>query len=255
MMKNTVTMGKNRTGVDLSPVHKQELAEVTALTVPSMEGDETVMAEARAEYFEDPETIGSMPPPGTVKGAASAALDMAKGASATVFLDKLGARLSFERSGTRLYEALIGKFDASEPLPGGPTREDLVHIHNEELQHFELCRQAMKSLGADPTAMTPSADVEAVASMGLFQVVSDPRMNLKQSLEAILVAELTDNDCWSTLIDLAKAAGHTQLAGQFEQALANEQDHLLKVRTWVKNATLAEGAPVATAVKKAIGKA
>ncbi|HVH42977.1 MAG TPA: ferritin-like domain-containing protein, partial [Labilithrix sp.] len=168
-------------------------------------------------------------------------VDLAKGADLTVFLDKLGERLAFERTGTRLYAALLGKFDASEPLPGGPTRAELEKIAAEELQHFEMLRDAMLSLGADPTAITPSADVAAVCSMGLIQVIGDPRMNLKQSLEAILVAELVDNDCWLVLTELARAAGHKKLAEKFRMAVAEEAEHLVKVRTWVKNATLAEG--------------
>src|SRR4051812_7310772 len=100
MMKNTVSIGKNRTGVELSPVHKRELAEVTDLTIPSMPGDETVLFNARAEYIEEGEGIGSMPPPASVKGAVATVMDAAKGASPTLFLDKLGERLAFERTGT-----------------------------------------------------------------------------------------------------------------------------------------------------------
>jgi rubrerythrin len=249
MMKNAVSLGKNRTGIDLSPVDKQLLIEGAAKAVPSMEGDESAMDETRAEYLEQGEQIGSMPPPGTVKGAASAVADAAKGASATVFLDKLGERLAFERTGTRLYAALIGKFDASEPLPGGPTRAELEKIYADERAHFEMLREAMLSLGADPTAITPSADVAAVSSMGIIQVMGDPRMNLKQSLEAILVAELVDNDGWTMLSELANAAGHKALVPRFQQALAQEAQHLMMVRTWVKNTTLNQGAPVKAAMR------
>jgi hypothetical protein len=239
-MKNTVEIGMNRTGIDLSPVDKKLLIEGAAATIPSMDGDESAIEETRAEYLQEKATIGSMPPPATVKGAASTVVDAVKGASPTVFLDKLGARLAFERTGSRLYATLIGKFDASAPLPGGPTRAELEKIHGEEIAHFEMLREAMLGLGADPTAITPSADVEAVSSMGLLQVISDPRMNLKQSLEAILVAELVDNDCWTVLVELARQGGHEELAKRFDRALAEEAVHLANVRTWVQNATLGE---------------
>lgn len=237
-MKNQVTMGTNRTGVDLSPIQKKELAEVTALTVPSTEGDGTALVEGRTPYLEEGTPIGSMPPPATVKGVAKAAAQAMTGTSPSVFLDKLGERLAFERTGTRLYESLIGKFEASEPFPGGPTAEQLRKIHAEELAHFEMLRQAIVSMGADPTVMTPSADVAAVQSMGILQVIADPRMSLKQSLEAILTAELVDNDCWGMLVELAQAAGKKELVVQFQQALADERDHLVKVRAWVKAGTL-----------------
>jgi hypothetical protein len=242
-MKNTIELGKNRTGIDLSPIDKKLIIEGAQQAIPSMEGDESALEETRAEYLEEGESIGSMPPPGTVKGAASAVVDTVKGNKATVFLDKLGERLAFERTGSRLYAALLGKFDASEPLPGGPTRADLEKIHREEIKHFELLREVMLGLGADPTAITPSADVAAVSSMGIIQVLGDPRMNLKQSLEAILVAELVDNDSWAMLTQLATSGGHTAIAQKFQQALTEEQQHLVNVRMWVKNATLGESAP------------
>jgi rubrerythrin len=243
VIKNTTEVGKNRTGIDLSPIDKKLLIEGAAQTIPSMEGDGSAIDETRAEYLDQGFSIGSMPPPATVKGAASTLVDTAKQTKATVFLDKLGERLAFERTGTRLYMALIGKLDASEPLPGGPTRGDLEKIHAQELQHFEMLREVMLGLGADPTAITPSADAGAVSSMGILQVMGDPRMNLKQSLEAILVAELVDNDCWTVLTELALATGHDALAKRFEQATAEEREHLANVRSWVRNATLGEARP------------
>ena len=101
-----------------------------------------------------------------------------------------------------------------------------------------MLRQVMVTMGGDPTALTPSADVAAVNAMGLLQVLGDPRMNLKQSLETILIAELVDNDCWGTLIELARTEGNASVVRQFEQALAQEQVHLSNVRRWVRAATL-----------------
>jgi hypothetical protein len=250
-MKNTVETGKNRTGIDLSPVDKKELIEGALATIPSMTGDEHTLEEARAPYLEERATIGSMPPPASIKGVASTVVDAVKGTRATVFLDKLGERLAFERTGSRLYTALLGKFDASEPLPGGPERADLEKIQREETAHFEMLREAMLSLGADPTAITPSADVAAVSSLGLLQVIGDPRMNLDQSLQAILVAELVDNDCWSVLVELARAGGHDELAARFEVALAEEAEHLANVRAWVKTATLGAAKPLQAKPKPA----
>lgn len=255
MMKNDVAVGKNRTGVELHPAEKKGVLEVAEMTIPSMEGDESVLADARSEFASEGERIGTMPPPPSVKGAASQVVDAMKGANATVFLDKLGERLAFERTGTRLYEALIAKHASSEPLPGGPSLADLESIHRDELEHFELLRQAMLSLGADPTAMTPSADVAAVMSSGIVKVIADARTNMKQSLEAILAAELVDNDCWNVLVELARAGGHTKLVTQFEKALADEQRHLAMVRTWVTNATLVHGKSPGQQVKGAASAA
>ena len=244
-MKNDVAMGKNRTGIALSPIDKREMLEVTDMTVPSMEGDETVMADTRAEYIGESPAIGTIPPPASVKGVATTGVAAVKGVNATVLVDKLSERLAFERTGTRLYTALVGKCEASEPLAGGPAVADLEQIRDEERKHFELVREAMVSLGGDPTAMTPSADMAGVASMGILQVVSDPRTTLKQSLEAMLIAELVDNDGWALLIQLTRAAGHEAIAVRFEQARATEDEHLVKLRRWVTDSTIVAAKPAA----------
>ncbi|HVH41201.1 MAG TPA: ferritin-like domain-containing protein, partial [Labilithrix sp.] len=67
MMKNTIEMGKNRTGTDLSPIDKKLLIEGAVNTIPSMDGDESAIDEVRAEYLGEGASIGSMPPPATVK--------------------------------------------------------------------------------------------------------------------------------------------------------------------------------------------
>jgi rubrerythrin len=245
MMKNQVEMGKNRTGIALSPIDSQLLIEGANTSLPSMEGDDTAIGVARTDYAANGVPIGSMPPPVSVKGIAGGLARAAQGKNASVFLDKLGERLAFERTGTRLYGALLSKFDASDPWPGGPKRDDLEQIQDEEEEHFEMLREVMIAMGGDPTALTPSADVAAVNSMGLLQVLGDPRMNLKQSLEAMLIAELVDNDSWETLIELARTEADESVVGRFEQALAEEQVHLDNVRTWIRAATLqqAGGAP------------
>ncbi len=132
------------------------------------------------------------------------------------------------------------KLEAADPHPGGPTRFDLERIRDEELEHFALLKGTIESLGADPTAMTPSADVIAVASHGLVEAVSDPRVTLNESLKAVLTAELVDNDSWLMLADLAERLGHTRMAAEFRRALAEEEDHLARVRSWLNIAVEGE---------------
>jgi rubrerythrin len=185
------------------------------------------MASVRIAYSRNGEPVGSIPPPDP-EAAPSKAL-----AGAPIFLDKLGERLAFERSGVRLYDALLSKFDAFGTWKNGPARADLEEIRKDEFAHFMMLRQAMVDLGGDPTAVTPSADVHGVASQGLVAVLADPRTTLGQSLEAILVAELVDNDCWENLSDLATALGKEELAEKFQDALTEEREHLRRVRSWL----------------------
>ena len=241
MKPNATVTGHNRTGIALSPIDGKQLIEATRASKPSMAGNDETASQMRLDYASDAEPVGTVPPPASVKGAVGTVVKAVKGESMSVFMDKLGERLAFERSGTRLYDALIRKFKASDPLPGGPTLEELLEIQADEHRHFQLLEAAMKSLGGDPTAVTPSADIAAVASMGIPQVIADPRTTLKQSIDAILVAELVDNDGWNLLAALAEKLGHEKLADEFREALIEEQDHLMRVRGWVTESTLADG--------------
>jgi len=225
-------IGPNRTGIGTSPIDSKEMLEAVDLGPVSPGGPE--LAEAlRREYAESDATIGTVPPPTTVKGVITTVSQSIRGQTPVVYLDKLGERLAFERTGTRLYELIRVKVEASATWKGGPTLADVQRIHDEELEHFHLLREVLEELGADPTATTPSADVIGVASSGLLQVISDARTTLPQSLDALLTAELTDNDGWQMLIDLGTALGKKEHVARFERARAAEAVHLADVRRWL----------------------
>src|SRR6185436_18751412 len=131
------------------------------------------------------------------------------------------------------YDALISKHDAYGAWDGGPERIELEQFREQELAHFHLLHDLLIDLGADPTAVTPSADLAGVASGGLMQILTDPRTDFGASLEAILIAELVDNDCWKTLAELARKAGGLALAQTFERAIEEEVLHLESVRGWI----------------------
>jgi rubrerythrin len=224
---STPTNGStNRTGLEASP-HAEEMREGSFSYTP--EGSETAFRDFRAKLLADGEPIGTVPRPASL-------------GAPLVLLDKLGERLAFERSGTRLYESLLLKHAHARPFDGGPTREQLATICEEEHEHFLTLTRFVKELGGDPTAVTPSADVAGVASMGIVQVVCDPRVGLGESLEAILIAELVDNECWQTLCDLAQEAGNEELVRFAERAAEQEGRHLERVRSWVQARTLGERA-------------
>jgi hypothetical protein len=71
-----------------------------------------------------------------------------------------------------------------------------------------------------------------------MQIVSDPRTTIPQTLQALLNAELADNDGWQMLIELASTLGHSTLVKQCENAFKEEQEHLENVRGWLTDMTL-----------------
>jgi len=227
-------MTGNRTGMQTSPELAEEIIEGASSATPSSDGGAEDIAESRGEYIAEGFPIGSMPMmPASEEGEADE-----EEAGMAVFLDKLSERLAFERTGVRLYEALLNKCQTLGESAPGPTLEDIEHIGSEELEHFLLINNAITEIGGDPTVQSPSADVVGVASMGIMQVLTDPRSSLAQCLQVMLTAELTDNDGWELLIKLADNLGYDDMKAEFEEALANEQEHLVNVRNWLSECVL-----------------
>lgn len=230
-------LGVNRTGLQMSPFHAQEMLaaakalenEVPAETVESHDGE--ALSATRLEYIADADPLGSVPMPGTLKGAAKSTAKMLTGRRPQVFIDKLAERLAFERGGTRLYDAVCTKAIAQRELSQFKV-DDLMEIRNAEARHALLIKECLEKLGADPTAQTPCADLVGVETMGLLQTVTDPRTTLAQSLHAALSAELIDNEGWESLMTMAREMGYDDMAKRFKAALDEEAVHLTKVRNW-----------------------
>jgi len=222
-MQVTTEVGMNHSGMLASEDGGEKMLENIELTKPAR-GDERDLAKIRLEYAREAEPVGTLPEP-QPEGVAR------------VLMDKLGERLAFERSGVRLYDALMVKCSADKSC--GVPAQELRHIRDEEATHFALVGAAIESLGGDPTAQTPNADVAGVEGAGLMQVLTDPKTTVAQALHAILVAEMTDNAAWDELIELTTQVGNDDLVGRFSKARGHEQEHLQKVQGWYKAASLA----------------
>ena len=235
MKESTGDVNGNRTGMETAPDLAMVMAEGSVAAGPDPSGSEEIANTERAVYVSQGFPVGSMPdlPFADESKADDEAMGMA------VFMDKLSERLAFERTGTRLYDALINKCEALGESDR-PSLAELQEIRDEEHRHFLLLSEAVSSLGGDPTVQSPCADVQAVASLGIMQVLNDPRTTVSQCLNALLTAELTDNAGWELLIDLAEELGHDDLSEPFTEALTNEQDHLLKVQTWLSERVMSK---------------
>ena len=137
-MNQNATAGTNLTGLVAAPQRSQEMLTGTEEFPPSSEGSAEDLALVRITYAKEVEPLGSMPPLVHGEGKGKSAAKAVKGEQLLLFMDKLGERLAFERTGTRLYEALVSKHEAFGSFPGGPTRDDLEHLRQEESQHFRL---------------------------------------------------------------------------------------------------------------------
>lgn len=236
-MEDPTKLGHNRTGMQMSPLHGEMLrktardaARITEPADPD-QPEALLLAEVRREYVNEADALGSVPPPGTLSGMVKSGAAMVTGKRLQVFVDKIAERMAYERGGTRLYDAALVKVAA---LAGGTpvTVERVKQIRNQEAEHVEILRQALLSLGADPTSQTPGADLVGVQSMGLMQAVTDPRTSLTQTLSTLLAAELIDVASWELLSRLATSLGKDDLAERFDHALEQENEHLRTVSGW-----------------------
>ncbi len=245
-MENNTKLGANRTGIDMAPKLTQEMIEGSEkfFMEKGKANHSSQFFELKNDYLDDDEPLGSVPLPGTLKGAVKSTLKMATGHHPEVFINKLGQRLAFERSGVRIYEQLMIKCKHSAAQhPGRPVvpMERLEEFHRQEAEHFHLLVQCLEQLGADPTAQTPDADASGVATTGLMKVIMDPRTSLSQSLEAMLSIELADNAAWELLIKLAGDMGMPDMVTKFEHALKQENVHLLQVKQWYEESVRDQG--------------
>lgn len=237
-MKKSVQMGANKTGLATAPVMSAQLLDGAddafkpLAQAPDDFIPEQTYIDIRQSYARQSGPVGTVPPPATLKGMVNTGVQKLTMRHPEMFIDKLGERLAYERTGVRLYEALIQKCELEMGEDG---IQFLRRIAEDEKNHFLLLKDAMKSIGADPTAMTPCADVAGVMAKGLLAVITDPRTSLAQSANAILAVELIDNDGWDLLIELSTKAGLTEFTPRFEEARASEERHLAEVRSWLRD--------------------
>ncbi|HEX8253603.1 MAG TPA: ferritin-like domain-containing protein [Thermoanaerobaculia bacterium] len=230
---NPTDLGTNRTGIATSPIDSPRMIESASEITSVPEGAGEIANIRRAYAAASPEPVGSMPPPVTPKGMGKDVVQRLKGHKPTVLLDKMGERLAFERTGARMYDALLVKVVGGGANDGGPLPHEIEELRADELRHFELVRKHLVRLGADPTVVTPCADIGLVAGMGVLQVLTDPRTTLSQCLNAILTTELADTAGWHLLARIARESGETEMADEFLIAAQHEAVHDEKVNGWL----------------------
>ncbi len=238
MDKPSSDIGLNRTGVGASPIDGPRMVAAAADNAPTTPGDASELHAACAPYVFAAPSIGSVPPPAALRGVVEAAVKAVQSEKTPVFLDVLGERIAFERTAIRLYDALLTKIQAlGDAIP----RLEVEIIRDEEMRHLRMLQEVVRRLGADPSALTPRADIAATASGGLLGVVSDPRATITQTLSAILIAELADHAGWELAIRMAEQRRDETLAREFRIALAEEHRHVQRIRGWHEERVLAEG--------------
>src|SRR5690606_20865482 len=166
-MEQSTELGANKTGIDMSPVHSKKMIEGSERVFTSNGDGKTALNLFEQHYIENADPLGSVPLPGTVKGMMKSAMKTVTGHHPQVFINKLGERLAYERSGVRIYEQLINKceYAVDKAMIDCQVPHDLLYgFRGQEADPFVLVTGCLKTLGADPAAQTPDADASDVAS-------------------------------------------------------------------------------------------
>lgn len=232
-------MGTNRTGMLSTPGDAASMQALGTQAPADGGGRDTYAAVApalalRRSYANEAEPLGAIPPPRErVDG-------IEQPARLAILLDRLGERLAFERTGTRLYQAFVQKCQLRGDEAAGLPVNEFTRFCEEEARHMRMLAEVVTRLGGDPTSQTPSADATAMQGAGLIQVIASPSTTVCQSLQAILTAELVDECAWGLLIAMAKDLGLDDVAETFRHALDEEEEHLRTVRRCYETMSLQE---------------
>lgn len=149
-------------------------------------------------------------------------------------LDMLSARVTFERTGVKLYDAVIEKIEDGGDARYQPLLGTLQKHRNEEKEHEEWLEQQIRSLGGDPHVKTEMARLEEEESQGIQSVILDGHTEVPHLIHALLTAELADNAGWDLLVKLADDAGDREAKKEFTKRMAHEVKHLAYLREVMK---------------------
>jgi bacterioferritin (cytochrome b1) len=141
-------------------------------------------------------------------------------------IDVLTERLTFERTGVRLYDRVLERIRATGDPEVAKLHAPMTAHRDQEKEHEEWLETTIRGLGGSAHAMTGKANLVKTESRGLEDVIFDDRATLPQMLHALLAAELVDNAGWDLLVALADEANDHELKKQFKQRLHEEEDHL-----------------------------
>lgn len=220
----------NKTGIQTSPLESEVLIKFAMQMPPDIQEDGNEMIKIfREQQVLNADCVGSIPSPLSEEAVINS--NRIQIESLAILIDKLGERIAYERTGVRLYDAIIAKMTALNV--SSQVLKILNTFREQEAEHLKIVINALMMLGGDATAQTPCADVTSTASSGILKVATDPRTDAAQTFQALLAAELIDNASWELLIILAEKNQKFELLPSFQHALKQEQVHQDTIKSFL----------------------
>jgi bacterioferritin (cytochrome b1) len=144
-------------------------------------------------------------------------------------LDLLNERLTFERAGVELYDAILQNMQKSSSPDAARMLPSLKEHRNQEKEHEEWLEAQIRALGGDAHAKTELSELITTESAGVKKVVTGDK-DLVHQMHALLTAELIDNAGWELLLELADDADDREARMEFRKRLHEEEEHLIFAR-------------------------
>ena len=148
-------------------------------------------------------------------------------------IDMLAERLQFERSGVKLYDAVLKKMQSSREPTISKMLDQMQEHRDQEKEHEEWLEECIRQLGGDAKQLTEKAKLVTQESKGIEEVIMKDA-EIPHLFHALLAAELVDNAGWDLLVDLADEADDTKAKREFKKRLHEEEEHLILVREAMK---------------------
>ncbi len=145
-------------------------------------------------------------------------------------IDLLTERLTFERTGVRLYDHVLERIRATGDPEVAMLHAPMTAHRDQEKEHEEWLEAKIRALGGSAHALTSQAHLVQTESRGLEAVIFDQRATLPQMLHALLAAELVDGAGWELLVALADEANDHDLKKELKRRLHEEEDHLALIQ-------------------------
>ena len=149
------------------------------------------------------------------------------GTNVSRVIDLLNERLTFERSGVKLYDKILERM-RSDPQAALMVEQMQEH-RDEEKEHEEWLEKQIRALGGDARSPSEKSILVRAESQGIEHVI-ERDAQLPHDFHALLIAELADNAGWDLLVQLADEVGDRDAKKEFKKRLHEEEEHLLFVR-------------------------
>jgi len=149
------------------------------------------------------------------------------GTNVSRVIDLLNERLTFERSGVKLYDKILERM-RTDPQ-AALMMEQMQEHRDEEKEHEEWLEKQIRALGGDARSPSEKSILVRAESQGIEHVI-ERDAQLPHDFHALLIAELADNAGWDLLVQLADEVGDRDAKKEFKKRLHEEEEHLLFVR-------------------------